>query len=153
MLLKTMICIKNKKAYHNFTFLEDFEAGIQLLGTEIKAIRAGKLNFLDAYAFVKKGEIWLSGLHISPYLTASFFNHEPMRERKLLLTKKEIGKLEKKIAEKGLTIVPKKIYINDRGLAKMTVSLAVGKKLHDKRESIKQKDMKRDTERSVKAFK
>ena len=148
-----MICIKNKKAYHNFAFLEDFEAGIQLLGTEIKSVRASKLNFLDAYAFFKKGEVWLSGLHISPHLTASFFNHEPMRERKLLLTKKEIKKLEKKIAEKGLTIVPKKIYINEKGLAKMTISLAVGKKLHDKRESIKQKDMKRDVERSIKGFK
>ncbi len=145
-----MTNIKNKKAYHNFLFLEDFEAGIQLLGTEIKSIRDGKLNFLDAYAHLEKGEVWLSGLHISPHKTASFFNHEPMRKRKLLLTKQEIRKLEKKTAEKGLTIVPKKIYINGKGLAKVTISLAKGKKTHDKRESIKQKDIKRDTARMLK---
>ncbi len=148
-----MTNIKNKKAYHNFSFLEDFEAGIQLLGTEIKSIREGKINFLDAYAHLEKGEVWLSGLHISPHKTASFFNHEPMRKRKLLLTKKEIRRLTKKIAEKGLTIVPKKLYINKKGLAKLTISLAKGKKMHDKRESLKKKDAKRDMARMLKGIK
>ena len=141
------INIKNKRARFEYEFLNLFTAGIVLKGTEIKSIREGKVNLLDSYCYFNKGELFVKGVHISPYSQGSFYNHEPTRERKLLLNKKELKKLERGLAEKGLTVVPVKLFISDRGIAKLQIALAKGKKIHDKRESIKEKDMKREIDR------
>jgi len=141
---------KNRKAFHDYFFLEEFEAGIVLSGTEIKSIRAGKVSFKDSYARIDDGEIWLYNLHISPYEKGNVFNHEPERKRKLLLKKREIHKLIKKVEEKGLTLIPKKIFINDRGYAKVILAIAKGKKLYDKRETLRRKDEERDRQRRQK---
>lgn len=141
------ISIRNKKAAHDYEFLNKYIAGIVLTGTEIKSIRLGRVNLQDAYCTFNKGEIFVREMHISPYAMARETNHEPKRERKLLLNKREISKLENKHAEKGLTIIPTKIFINDRGLAKLEIALARGKKLYDKREDIKEKDLKREMQR------
>ena len=141
------INIKNKRARFEYEFLDLFTAGIVLKGTEIKSIREGKVNLLDSYCYFNKGELFVKGVHISPYSQGSFYNHEPSRERKLLLNKKELKKLERGLAEKGLTVVPVRLFISDRGIAKLQIALAKGKKIHDKRESIKEKDMKREIDR------
>lgn len=143
----------NKKAYYKFEIIEKFIAGIQLLGTEIKSIRNGKVNFNDAYCQMRNNEIWIIGLHIAPYEMGTCNNHEPLRDRKLLLNRKEINKIEKKISEKGLTVIPLCVLINEQGLAKIEIAVAKGKKLFDKRESLKQKDSKRDTDRYKKQWK
>ncbi len=142
-----IINIKNKKAAFEFEFLEKFVAGIMLQGSEIKSIREGKASLQAAYCIIRGEEIFVRDMHISPYKQASHYNHEPRRERKLLLTKREIRKLASKSQEKGLTIIPVRLFINDRGLAKLEIVLARGKKLHDKRHDIKEKDLKRDLER------
>ncbi len=142
-----IINIKNKKAGFEYEFLEKFVAGIMLQGSEIKSIREGKANLQAAYCVIRGDEIFVREMHISPYKQASHYNHEPKRERKLLLTKREIRKLAAKSQEKGLTIIPIRLFINDRGLAKLEIALARGKKLHDKRHDIKEKDLKRDLER------
>lgn len=121
-----------------------------LLGTEVKSIREGKVSFTDAYCFFHQGELWVKGLHIAPYKMGTAFNHEALRDRKLLLQKKELRKLEAKTKEKGYTIVPMRIFFNDKGLAKMEIGLARGKKLHDKRESIKQRETERELKRYLK---
>ncbi|MTI19603.1 SsrA-binding protein SmpB [Fulvivirga sp. RKSG066] len=139
--------IKNRKARHEYEFVDTYEAGIVLKGTEIKSIREGKVNLLDGYCFFNKGELILKGIHISPYSQSSFYNHESTRERKLLLHKRELVKIKSKLDEKGLTLIPSRLYINKRGFAKVEIALAKGKKLHDKRDSIKEKDMKRELER------
>ena len=141
------ISIKNKKAGYEYEFVEIFEAGLVLFGTEIKSIREGKVSLQEAYCFVENGEAFIKGMNISPYEQASFKNHEPTRTRKLLLTKKQIEKIATKKDEKGLTIVPVKLYITARGFAKMQIALAKGKKLFDKRNSIKEKDQKRELSR------
>ena len=141
------INIKNKRARFEYEFLDLFTAGIVLKGTEIKSIREGKVNLLDSYCYFNKGELFVKGVHISPYSQGSFYNHEPTRERKLLLNKKELKKLERGLAEKGLTVVPVKLFISDRGIAKLQIALAKGKKIHDKRESIREKDAKREIDR------
>jgi SsrA-binding protein len=143
---------RNKKAAHNFYFLEEFEAGIALKGTEIKSIRTGKISFKDSYARVEDNEVWLYSLHISPYSHAGNFNHEPERKRKLLLHKREIRKLRKKVEEKGMTLVPKEIYINEDGMAKVVIALAKGKKVYDKREVLQKKDQAREMQRKMKYF-
>ena len=138
------IQIKNRKASYEYDLVEKFEAGIILKGTEIKSIREGKASVQEAYCFLKDGEAFVKGMNISPYTQASFNGHEMARDRKLLLKKKEIEKLKTKTEEKGLTIVPTRIFINQRGYAKLEIALAKGKKLFDKRENIKKKDQDRE---------
>jgi len=139
--------IKNKRAWHDYNILETYIAGIQLTGTEIKSIRNAKANLSDAYCYFTNGELFIKNMHISEYSHGSIFNHDPKRERKLLLHKNELLKLERKVKERGVTIIPLKLFINDRGLAKLEIALARGKKIYDKRESIKQKDLQREMER------
>ena len=141
------ISIKNKKASFEYHFLDKFVAGIVLQGSEIKSIRDGKVNLQASYCVVKNEELFVRELHISPYEQASYLNHEPKRERKLLLSKREIKKLEAKSQEKGLTIVPVRLFVTNKGLAKLEIALAQGKKLHDKRHDIKEKDLKKDLQR------
>ena len=141
------IQIKNRKASYEYEFIEKFEAGIMLKGTEIKSLREGKASIQEAYCYFKKDELFIKGMSISPYSQASFESHEMVRDRKLLLKKRELEKLRTKMEEKSLTIVPLRIYINNRGFAKLEISLAKGKKIYDKRDSIKKKDQKRELER------
>lgn len=141
------IQIKNRKASYEFEFVEKLEVGIMLKGTEIKSLREGKASIQEAYCYFKKGELFIKGMNISPYSQASFESHDMTRDRKLLLKKKELEKFKSKMEEKGLTIVPLRIYINSRGLAKLEIALAKGKKIYDKRDSIKKKDQKRELER------
>lgn len=141
--------IKNKKASFEFEFIDTYEAGIMLLGSEIKSIREGKVSLQEAYCFLNKNELYIKGMNISPYKESTYANHEPLRERKLLLNKRELDKLRTKSEEKGLTIIPTKMYINDRGLAKLSIALAKGKKLFDKRESLKTKDTERELKRLI----
>jgi len=139
----------NKKARHNFQIDDEFEAGISLVGTEVKSIREGRVSFQDAYADVKNGEVFLRQLHISHYKYAYNANHESQRARKLLLHKYEIKKLQRKIKEKGYTVVPLKIYFKNSHI-KVRIGLAKGKKLYDKRQDIKRRDIKRDMDRERK---
>lgn len=141
---------KNKKAYFNYEFVDKFKAGVVLTGTEIKSIRAGKVNFTDAYCHFVHGELWMKGLHISEYKQGSYNNHEPKRERKLLLNRKELNKLEGNIKEKGLTIIPIRLFINEKGFAKIEIALARGKAKYDKRETLKKKDAVREMDRMMK---
>ena len=142
------INIRNKKAAFEYEFIEKFTAGMVLQGTEIKSIRNGKVNFQDTYCHFTQDGIIARGLHISPYEKGTHFNHDPKRDRKLLLSRKEIRRLRIKSEEKGLTIIPTRLYINERGFAKLEIALARGKKTYDKRESIREKDLKRDLERN-----
>jgi SsrA-binding protein len=139
----------NRKAYHNYHILESMEAGIVLTGTEIKSIRAGKMSLSDAYVKPEKGELWLLNAHIARYDNASYMSHEPTRPRKLLLHRREIAGLTSKLAEKGLTLVPLKVYIKDSN-AKVEIAVAKGKKLYDKRESIARRDSDMEIRRAVK---
>lgn len=137
------ITIKNRKASHEYLFLDTYIAGIQLIGVEIKSIRKGEVNLSEAYCIFQNGELYLKNTHISPYENAGFVKVDPLRDRKLLLNKNEMRKLSEGISRKGLTIVPTKMFINDRGLCKVEVCLCQGKKNYDKRESLKEKDMKK----------
>ncbi|MFW6222384.1 MAG: SsrA-binding protein SmpB [Bacteroidota bacterium] len=148
--MKKDIVIKNKKASYQYEFIDQYVAGIQLTGTEIKSIRQGKASMVDTYCYFRGNELFLKGMHIAEYEYGTYANHEPKRERKLLLTRKELKKLKKAGQEKGLTIVATRLFINERGLAKVNIALAKGKKLHDKREDIKKKDMERSMERGGK---
>jgi SsrA-binding protein len=143
----SIVNIKNKKASYENEFIDTYKAGIMLKGTEIKSIREGKVSLQEGYCFFKSDGLYVKAMNISPYAQGTYANHEALRERKLLLTKHELEKLQTKSAEKGLTIIPIRLYINDRGLAKMEIALARGKKIHDKRDSIKEKDMKRELDR------
>lgn len=142
--------IKNKKASFEYEFLERYTAGIKLTGTEIKSIRAGKANLVDAYCYFEKGELYVKGLHIAEYEWGNLNNHDPRRVRKLLLTKKELNKLYRRSQEKGLTIIAYRLWINERGWAKLDIALARGKKQYDKREDIKKKDLQREMDRHFK---
>lgn len=144
------ILIKNRKASFEYEFLEKYIAGMVLLGSEIKSIREGKANIAEGYCYFKKGELWVKGINIAEYVHATHYNHEPLRERKLLLSKNELKKLQKSVKDVGLTIVPVKLFINKKGWAKLEIALAKGKKLYDKRESIKEKSVKRDLDRKYK---
>ena len=144
------INIKNKKAWFEYEILDTFVAGIQLQGTEIKSIRAGKAGLVDSYCQFFQGELYVKNMHIAEYFFGSINNHEAKRERKLLLQKRELQKLERKIKESGFTIVPLRLFMNERGLAKLEIGLARGKKVYDKRETLKQKDTKRDIDRAMK---
>lgn len=139
--------VQNKKAFHEYSILDEYVAGIQLMGTEVKSIREGKASISEAYCHIKENEIFILGMHISEYKQIKHTNHEPLRERKLLLHKKEIAKLGKGVKEKGLTIIPLGIYLTQTGFIKIKLGLAKGKKSFDKRESIKQKDIKREMDR------
>ncbi len=139
--------IKNKRASFEYEFIETFIAGLVLKGTEIKSIRQGKANLTDSYCVFYKGELFAKGVHITEYEKATHFNHDPRTDRKLLLNKKELKKLERKMKERGFTIIPVSLFINDQGWAKLKIALARGKKVYDKRESIKEKAMKRDNDR------
>ncbi len=139
--------LSNRKAYHEFFFETTYVAGMVLAGTEIKSLRAGKASFNDSYCFFNRGELFVKSLHISEYAFGTYTNHEPMQERKLLLTKRELKKLEAKTKEKGYTIIPLKIFISEKGLAKMEIGLGKGKKIYDKRETIKQRENDRDIKR------
>ncbi|NRA50263.1 MAG: SsrA-binding protein SmpB [Phaeodactylibacter sp.] len=144
--------IVNRKAGFEYRFLDTYEAGIMLHGTEVKSIRKGNANLRDAYCFFRKGELFIKSLFIAEYEYGNIFNHESRRTRKLLLKRQQLKKLERHLKEKGLTIVPIRLYINERGLAKVEVALAQGKKVYDKRESIKQNDVKRDMDRLKKMY-
>ncbi len=139
--------IRNKKASFEFEFVDKYTAGIVLQGTEIKSIRENKASLQEAYCYFKKEELFIKGMHIAVYAEGTYTNHEPTRERKLLLQKKELTKLFEKKQEKGLTIVPYRLFLNGKGLAKLEIALARGKKIHDKRNSIKEKDLKRELDR------
>lgn len=141
------ISIKNKKAHHEYFLLQEFTAGVQLTGTEIKSIRDGKASIVDAYCSFTGTELFVRNMHIAEYTMGTHYNHDPKRDRKLLLTKKELKKLMTKVKEKGLTIIPTELFINERGLAKLTIALAKGKHSYDKRETLKQKDISREIER------
>ncbi|MDX9770580.1 MAG: SsrA-binding protein SmpB [Tenuifilaceae bacterium] len=147
MATQTKISIKNKKAYFQYEILETYTAGIVLTGTEIKSIRQSKASMVDAYCKFINGELWLTGMHIAEYSFGTYNNHEPKRERKLLLNRTELRKLFRSSQEKGLTIVALKLFVNPKGLAKVDIGLARGKKMHDKREDLKKKDSKREMER------
>jgi SsrA-binding protein len=142
--------IKNRSASYEYFIEEKFDAGMVLTGTEVKAIRDGRVSFNDSYCLIDREELYVKGLHISPYEYGSYANHNPTRERKLLLKKKELGKIQQKLKEKGYTIIPLSIYFNERGYAKMKIGLGKGKKLHDKRETIKERETQREIKRYIK---
>ena len=139
--------IKNKRAFYEYFISDEITAGIMLSGTEIKSIRNGKVNITDAYCTFVGDELFIRNMYIAEYVYGSYNAHEPRRDRKLLLTERELRKYHNKIKDKGLTIIPLRVFINERGLAKLDIALAKGKKLYDKRASIKDKDVKRDMER------
>lgn len=141
------INIKNRRASYEYELIDKYVAGMQLMGTEIKSIREGKATLADAYCYFRNEELWVKQMHITPYAQGTHYNHDQTRERKLLLNKKELSKLLAKTEEKGMSIVPTRLFINERGFAKLEIALARGKKLHDKRDSIKEKDVKRDLQR------
>ena len=138
------INVKNKRARYEYEFIDTYVAGIVLQGSEIKSIREGKVNLQDGYCQFFNNELYVRNIHISQYDQGTHFNHEPTRERKLLMKKRELVKLKKKSEEKGLTIIPTRIFTIDRGLAKMEIALAKGKKIHDKRQDLKEKSLKRE---------
>ena len=150
---KSPIQIKNKKASFEYFFVETFTAGIVLTGTEIKSIRLGKASLVDTYCYIVNGEIWVKGMNISPYFYGSFSNHEAKRDRKLLLTKREIIHLREATKQVGFTIVPTLVFIDKNGRAKVDLALAKGKKLYDKRQSLKEKEDKREMDKAMKSFK
>ena len=139
--------IRNRQASFEYELLDKYVCGIVLTGTEIKSIREGKVNLQDGFCYLNNGEVFAKGVNISPYAQGTHYNHEATRERKLLLKKSEIRKLEGKVEEKGLTLVPVRLFINDRGFAKMEIALARGKKMYDKRQSIKDRDAKRELDK------
>jgi SsrA-binding protein len=138
------INIRNRQAGYEYEILDKYTAGIALTGTEIKSIREGKANLQDGYCYISNGEVFVKGINITPYAQGTHYNHEATRVRKLLLKRSEIKKLEGKVEEKGLTLVPTRLFINGRGFAKLEIALGRGKKLHDKRNSIKERDAKRE---------
>ncbi len=144
------INIQNKRARHDYELEDKLTAGIMLSGTEIKSIRAGKASLVDAYCYFVRGEMWIKGMHIAEYSYGTYNNHVEKRERKLLLNKKELAKFERKTKESGLTIVPLRLFLNEKGIAKLDIALAKGKKKYDKRESLKKEDAKREMDRAKK---
>lgn len=146
--LERTLC-SNRKAYHDYHIEESTEAGIELRGTEIKSLREGKANLKDSYVILKDGEAFLINCHISPYSHGNRYNHDPLRNRKLLLHKEEIRRLAGKVAQRGFTLIPLRIYLS-KGIAKVEVALAKGKRQFDKREAIKEKDLRRESEKALK---
>ena len=148
----TNINIKNKRAEHEYFLLDTLTTGIVLTGTEIKSIRNGKASLADSYCTFKEDELFVVGMHIAEYDKGTYNNHDPKRDRKLLLTERELRKLKTKVQEKGLTIIPVLLFINENGLAKLNIALARGKHYYDKRETLKTKDSKRDIEKQLKGY-
>lgn len=148
--MQKQINIQNKRARFEFHLVENFVAGIVLSGTEIKSIRNGKASILEAYCIFLNGEVWVRNMHNAAYENGSFYNHAPKADRKLLLNRKEINKIDKFLKDKGNTVVPLKMFLSDKGWAKMEIALAKGKKLHDKRQDLKEKDDKREMDRAMK---
>lgn len=146
------INIKNKRAEHEYFLMDTLTAGIALTGTEIKSIRNGKASLAESYCTFKDNELFVVGMHIAEYDKGTYNNHDPKRDRKLLLTARELRKLKTKVQEKGLTIIPVLLFINDKGLAKLDIALARGKHYYDKRETLKTKDSKRDVEKQLKGY-
>ncbi len=142
------VIAQNRKARHDFTIEDVFEAGMVLVGTEVKSLRAGRASLVDGYALVENGEIWLRGVNIPEYNEGSWTNHAPTRARKLLLNRQEIGKIENKLKESGLTLIPLSLYFND-GKAKVEIAIARGRKNYDKRQAIAEKDAKREVQRAT----
>ena len=142
--------IKNRSAFHEYFFDNKYVAGVVLTGTEVKSLREGKASFNDSYCIIHKGEIWLKSLHIAEYSHGTTNNHDPIRDRKLLLQKREISKIEGKLKEKGYTLIPLRIFFNEKNLIKVEIGLGKGKKLHDKRETIKKRDVEREMKRFIK---
>lgn len=149
---KSPVQIRNKKASFEYFFVDIFTAGIVLTGTEIKSIRAGKASLVDSFCFINKGEMWIQGMNISPYFYGSFANHEAKRLRKLLLNRREIKRLEEDSKNPGFTIVPTLIFIDKNGRAKVDIALARGKKEYDKRQTIKEKEDRREIDRAIKHY-
>ena len=150
---KSPVQIKNRKAAFEYFFIEEFTAGIVLTGTEIKSIRAGKASLVDTYCTIIRGELWVKGMSISPYFYGSYNNHEQKRDRKLLLTRREINRLESATKQTGYTIVPTLVFIDDHGRAKVDIALCKGKKAYDKRQTLKDKEDRRERDRAMKDFK
>lgn len=144
------IYIKNRPATFEYAIEDRLKAGIVLTGSEIKSVRNGKVSFNDSYCLFEKGELWVKSLHIAEYVNAGYAGHDPTRIRKLLLTRKEIKKWSDKVKEKGYSIIPLAVFINENGIAKMEIGLGKGKKLHDKRESIRSRDVEREMKRFLK---
>ncbi len=144
------IIATNKKAYHNYEIFDSYEAGISLLGSEVKSIREGKVSLKEGYAEIKGGEVYLLNCNISPYAPANRFNHEPQRDRKLLLHRRQIKRLIGKTKEKGFTLVPTKVLINDKGKIKVEIALAKGKRAYQKKEAIKERDLERELRAEMK---
>ncbi|MDL2319520.1 SsrA-binding protein SmpB [Alistipes sp. OttesenSCG-928-B03] len=147
---KNNIVIKNKRATFDYEIIETWTAGIVLTGTEIKSIRLGKASLIDSYCYFDRGELWVRGINISQYEWGTYNNHQPKRDRKLLLTKRELRKLERASQDVGLTIVALRMFLNERGLAKVAIGLARGRKAYDKRDYIKEKDARREIDRAMK---
>lgn len=150
---KSPVQIKNKKAAFEYFFIEEFTAGLVLTGTEIKSIRAGKASLVDTYCTIIRGELWVKGMSISPYFYGSYNNHEQKRDRKLLLTRREINRLESATKQTGYTIVPTLIFIDQNGRAKVDIALCKGKKAYDKRQTLKEKEDRREMDRAMKVYK
>ena len=142
--------IKNRSAFHEYFFDNKYVAGVVLTGTEVKSLREGKASFNDSYCIIHKGEMWLKSLHIAEYSHGTTNNHDPIRDRKLLLQKREISKIEGKLKERGYTLIPLRIFFNEKNLIKVEIGLGKGKKLHDKRETIKKRDVEREMKRFIK---
>ena len=151
--MQTNVYIKNKKASFDYALLGKYTAGIVLTGTEIKSLRGGRASLVDAFCYFNGGELWIKSMNIPVYFYGTYSNHVPMRDRKLLLTKKELRKLQQKVKEPGYSIIPTAVFINDRGLAKVDIALAKGKKEFDKRQSIKDAEDRRSMDRARKNFK
>lgn len=149
--MKDRTVVTNRKAHHDYFIDETYEAGIVLTGTEIKSVRAGRVNLRDSYVQVKDGELWLVDTHIAPYKEAGYSSHEPKRPRKLLMHRREINRLQGKVQEKGYTVVPLRLYLKDNKWAKVEIALARGKKLYDKRQAIRKRDIQREVERELAA--
>lgn len=146
------VYIKNRPATFEYAIEDRLTAGIVLTGSEIKSVRNGKVSFNDSYCFFDRGELWIKSLHIAEYVNAGYAGHDPIRERKLLLNKRELTKWANKVKEKGLTIVPLAVFINEHGFAKVEIGLGKGKKLHDKRESIKERDVQKEIKRHLNRY-
>ena len=142
--------IKNRSAYHEYFIDDKWCAGMILTGTEVKSLRAGKTSFNDSYCVLHKGELWIKSLHIAEYSHGTVNNHDPVRERKLLLQKRELKKIDGKLKEKGYTLIPLRIFFSEKNLVKVEIGLGKGKKLHDKRETIKKRDVEREMKRFIK---
>jgi len=147
--MKQQVAASNRKAYHEYHILDTYEAGIELVGSEVKSLREAKANLKESYVIIRKNQAWVSGMHINPYSNTGHTGHEPVRNRKLLLNKKEIIKIRNSLDQKGLTAVPLKLYFNKHGWAKLEIGIAKGKKIYDKKKSIKERDIQLYTQREL----